>query len=106
MKIVETLSVESLGPGMTVAEAVVDDGGRMLVPAGAEVSESLAAGLRRRGIETVRVERQVEEDPAAREARRQRLSAELDKRFRRAGESAALSDIYAAVLAYQMEHAA
>ena len=70
MRMLEVLALDAVQPGMKVAEAVVDDGGRVLVPVGAEVTEAMLAGLGRRDIASIKVEHEVEEDPVAREAHR------------------------------------
>ena len=104
MKVLEILALEAVKPGMKVAEAVVDEGGRVLVPVGAEVTESMLAGLARRDIASIKVEHQVEEDPAAREAHRAVISARLDRLFRQAGDAPETRTLYQAVLAHRMEH--
>lgn len=73
-------------PGMSLADNVSDAQGRVLVPAGAELNDGLLLALARREVETVVIECEVEEDPALREARHARIAAELDQRFRLAGE--------------------
>lgn len=103
MKTIETLPLAEVAAGMTVAGAVLDGSGRVLVPAGAEVTESMLLGLQRREIESLRVEREVEEDPAAREAYRLKLVAQLDRLFRQAGEGAEMRTLRQAVLDYRME---
>lgn len=104
MKKLETLALGELQPGMRMAEAITDEAGRVLMPAGAELSLSTIAALERRGIERVAIELEVEEDAAAREAHRQKLAVQLERRFRRAGEGNATRALYQAVAAYRMEH--
>ena len=104
MKMAEVLTLETVQPGMKVAEAVLDDGGHLLVPAGAEVSESMLAGLARRAVSAIKVECEVEEDPVAREARRKAVSSHLDHLFRQAGEAAETRTLYEAVLAHRLEN--
>jgi hypothetical protein len=103
MRVTETLSLDHLAPGMQVAEAVLDDGGRVLVPAGAEISESLLHGLERREIGQVTVSHEVAEDPAEREARQARVSAQLEHLFRKAGEGDATRQLQQAVFAFRLE---
>ena len=55
MRMLEVLALDAVQPGMKVAEAVVDDGGRVLVPVGAEVTEAMLAGLGRRDIASIKV---------------------------------------------------
>lgn len=104
MKRTEWLALEAVQPGMKVAEAVLDSSGQLLVPAGAEVSESVLAGLARRAVSAIKVEYEVEEDPVAREARRKAVSSQLDQLFRRAGEAVETRTLYEAVLAHRLEN--
>lgn len=104
MKSIAALPLDDIQPGMKVAVALTDAAGRVLVPAGAEVSASMIAGLQRRGVAELSVEVEVEEDPAEREASQAKLVAQLDHRFRLAGEAPETRLIYQAVLDYHMEH--
>lgn len=104
MKKNERLALEGLQPGMVVAEAVLDAGGHVLLPVGSELSESILAGLERRSIESVVVEVVVEEDASALEARKQKLAAELDHRFRKAGEGEETRALYQSILNFSLEH--
>lgn len=106
MKRIESVPLAEVAVGMVVAEPVLDSAGRVLVPAGADVSESMLLGLRRRDVAEIRVEREVEEDPAVSEAYRLKLVARLDHLFRQAGEGAETRALQQAVLAYRMEHRA
>lgn len=104
MKKLEILAVDDLQPGMRVAAAVEDSAGRVLLPAGAEITDSTIASLRRREIGQVSVEREVEDDPAAVEAYRRQVFAELEHLFRRAGQGAETRALYDAIARYRMEH--
>lgn len=104
MKVLEVLALEVVKPGMKIAAAVVDEGGRVLVPVGAEVTEAMLAGLARRDIASIKVEHEVEEDPAARAAHRAVITTRLDRLFRMAGDALATRTLYQAVLAHRMEH--
>lgn len=104
MKKIELLALDAVQPGMKVAEAVLDKGGNVLVPADAEVSEAMLAGLARREIEAIKVEREVEEDPAAHEAHATSVAAKLDRLFRQAGVTAETRTLYQAVLHHRMEN--
>lgn len=104
MKKLETLPVEQLAPGMRVASDLADGAGRVLLPAGAELSETTIAGLRRRGIESVAVELEVEEDAAAVEQYRQQALARLDRLFRHAGQGSETRALYEIMARYRMEH--
>lgn len=104
MKKLEILAVGDLRPGMRVAAAVQDAAGRILLPAGAEITESTIASLVRREIEQVSVELEVEDDPAALEAQRQQVAAQLDRLFRKAGQGAETRALYDVIGRYRMEH--
>lgn len=86
MKQKRELPLAEVLPGMCLADNVCDGQGRVLVPVGAELSDSLLAALARRDVAVVVVECEVEEDPAVREARHARIAGELEQRFRLAGE--------------------
>lgn len=103
MKKLEILAVGDLQPGMRVAAAVHDAAGRILLPAGAEITESTIASLVRREIEQVSVELEVEDDPAAVEAQRRQVAAQLDHLFRSAGQGIETRALYDAVARYRME---
>lgn len=105
MKTVATLPLEQIEAGMIVSAAVLDAGGHVLVPAGTEISESLLAALQRREVQELVVEFDQAEDPAAREARRLKLQAELDRRFRLAGDTPEMRLIQQAVLEFRLENA-
>ena len=104
MKVLEVLALEAVQPGMKVADAVVDDSGRVLVPAGADVTEAMLASLLRREVVSIKVELEVEEDPAAREAHRAMIVSRLDRIFRKAGDAAETRTLYQAVLDHRMEN--
>lgn len=106
MKRIELIATEGLAPGMLVAESVVDDSGRVLIPAGAELSEGAISSLTRREIQAVMVELTVLEDPEAVEARRAKTKQHLDHLFRLAGNSAETKALYQAILDYRMEQGA
>jgi len=102
MKEVVSVPLAEVSIGMVVAEAVTDAAGHLLVPAGAEISESMLHGLARREIAEIRIVRAVEEDAAAREARRARVVQQLDRLFRKAGDGAETRQLYHAMLDYRM----
>ena len=103
-KTISQIPTDQLVVGQVTAEAVVDAGGRVLLPAGSELTESSLNGLRRRGIETVAVEFVSAADPAEQAVRREHLVAELDHRFRQAGSGQETRTLYAEILAYSLEH--
>lgn len=104
MKVLEVLALDALQVGMKIAEAVLDDGGRILLPAGADITDSMLISLRRRDVTSVKVEQQIEEDPATLEAHRVVISTRLDRIFRKAGDAAETRTLYQAVLDHRMEN--
>lgn len=103
MKSRTTLKLDDVQPGMIVAEAVTDDGGRVLVPAGVALSEGMLQSLKRREVGAIWVETTIVDDPAAREAYRVQQVAKLDKLFRQAGDHLETRLLYQAILAFRME---
>lgn len=103
MKRVEEIASGALAPGMVVAEAVVDDSGRMLIPGGAVLTENTIASLVRREIPSVKVEKDVAEDPAERESHLHALLERLDHLFRHAGDSDLMRSFRQAIVDYRME---
>lgn len=91
----------ALLPGCVLAEPVCDPAGKMLLPAGATLSESVIASLVRRQIAEVVV---VDADPAAVAAARDARRARLDYLFRNAGDNIAAQTLFNAVLAYRQCH--
>ena len=103
MKVVQELALDALQVGMKVAEAVLDKSGSVLVPAGAEITESMLIGFGRRDVAGAKVELEVAEDPAVSEARRLATTASLDRIFRKAGDTPESRTLYQAVLDYRLE---
>ncbi|MDQ1830535.1 hypothetical protein [Massilia scottii] len=80
----ETIDIDDASEGMVLAQDLRDAGGGVLLPAGATLSASSLASLRRRGIEQVQVvgaASPVEE--ATVRAERERQCARLERLFRR-----------------------
>lgn len=102
----ETLTIDAVLPGMRLAAAVVDAAGQVLLPAGAELTESMRQSLFRRGVAELLVETEVEEDPAIVEARRVALERQLARLFRKAGNGAETMALYQAILDFRLERAA
>lgn len=103
MKTIQKRPLADLESGMRVAVAVTDASGRVLLPAGAELTAAMIASLERREIADVAVEVEVAEDPAVVAAYRSKIQAQLDKLFRRAGAGAETRALYDVILAYRLE---
>lgn len=106
MKIRETLPIGDALPGMHLADAVIDDAGRVLVPGGAELTESMLQGLIRRDVAELHIEREVEEDTQAAQARRVKVEEVLNHRFRKAGDGTGARSLHQAILDFSLEHQA
>jgi hypothetical protein len=92
-----------LKPGMVLAEDVHDADGRLLVAAGAEVSERLLRLLTEHGIELVAIRVAApDEDPAARDQRRQAIIAAHERRFRHARGRPLMDALAAAATAFRL----
>ena len=103
MVVHETLPLNDVSPGMRLARPVVDASGRLLVPAGGELSESLLRSLAQREIGELTIEREVEEDPAVRAAKQAALIAQADQLFRKAGDGPETRQLYRAILDFRLE---
>jgi len=106
MKIKETLPISDVLPGMCLADALMDDAGRVLVPAATELTESMLHGLVRRNILELPIERECVEDPAIALARREKIEEALALRFRKAGDGAGTKSLYRAISDFSQEHQA
>ena len=96
------IRTEAALPGMCLSEAVVDDSGRVLVPEGAVLTESLIQSLLRRGVSELCVDQATEEDPAEREIRRARIARSVAVYFRQAGDGVGSLALQEAILTFRM----
>ena len=106
MKKNQPLPLSELQPGMTLASAVRDQAGSVLLPPGSVLSESNIASLGRRGIECLEVEQEVQEEPAAIEARRHHVASRVAHLFRRAGNADLTRSLREVMLCYRLEQTA
>ncbi|MDM5178253.1 hypothetical protein PO883_13730 [Massilia sp. DJPM01] len=101
----DTIDIDNASEGMVLAQDLRDAGGGVLLPAGATLSASSLASLRRRGIERVQVvAAEAPLDEAAVRAERERRYARLKHLFRRCltGSPANASAVlYERLLAYR-----
>jgi hypothetical protein len=103
MSVQDMVTLADARPGMRLAAPVTDLAGQVLVPAGAELTESLMQALRRREIAAICVEREVGEDPVAREARLAGVRTAVDHLFRAAGNGMATRTLYQSIVDFRSE---
>ena len=97
----QTIELEQASAGMVLA-ADLCDGGKVLLPAGATLSDASLTSLRRRGIETLVVlGEEAAEDAAAAEAERARRYARLTRLFRASAEQGATGQLLARLQLYR-----
>lgn len=103
MKITERLSMSELKPGMALVDPLLDEVGRVLLPSGCTLSDSILSSLKRRRIEELTVVRVVDEDLATEAARREQIVEKLAPLFRKAGDGPASRQLYQSTLAFLVE---
>ena len=103
MSVQDRVALGDARPGMRLGVPVTGRGGQVLVPAGTELTESLLQALEQRGVATICVERETDEDPAAREARLAGVKRAVDQLFRRAGEGMATRTLYRCIVNFRSE---
>lgn len=94
--------IAGVKPGAALAEDLLDDGGKLLRPAGYALTQADLDNLRRRGIETLTIAAPVDsaEDARLREAARARVLYI----FRRCAEAPEAQALLHAVLSFRQEH--
>lgn len=103
MKKVEICALDEVPVGALLAADVVDEGGRVLMPAGSELTEGALGSLRRREIDSVSIEKAAALNPAELAARQVRIETQLARLFRHAGEHAETRALHQAVLAHRLK---
>lgn len=101
MTVQEVVALAEIRPGMRLGAAVADRSGQVLVPAGTILTESLFQSLLRRDISSVCIEREIAEDPAAREARVVEARAAIDRLFRAAGDGEGTRTVYQCIVNFR-----
>jgi hypothetical protein len=105
MKITERLALSELEPGMALVDPLLDEIGRVLLPRGCTLSESILADLRRRGTGELTIARVVDEEVAVQAARHECIVNNLASLFRKSGSGPASRQLYQSILRFQMEQA-
>lgn len=103
MSVQDRVALADAKSGMRLGAPVTGRGGRVLVPAGTELTESLLESLEQRGIVAIFVERAADEDPTAREARLAGVKRAVDQLFRAAGEGMATRTLYRCIVNFRSE---
>ncbi len=97
MKTIQSVALSNSKPGDKTADAIADDNGRLLVPAGTVLTDSLISSLLRRGIEQISIETEIEEAPELVQARMKAKIELMEKRFSAAGNNSATLMMFQAV---------
>jgi hypothetical protein len=100
-----TTSLDAIEDAAVLAEPVCDDHGQLLLPAGTQLTDSLVASLRKRGVQTVVVAAapvppEPAMDPLARQAR---VDARMKHLFRHALSTGHVNPLLHMVSRYRLE---
>jgi len=106
MIVQDTVAIKDAQPGMRLAMAVMDVSGRVLLPAGAVLTDGTLQSLQRRNVLQLVIEREVMLDPAVLAGRQAEIEEQLARLFRKAGEGDATRALHNAILAFQLERCA
>nr|WP_315397962.1 hypothetical protein [uncultured Duganella sp.] len=88
--------------GMTLAAALLDDHGAVLLPQGATLTEATLASLRRRGVRRCLVCADADPvDPAVLARERERRAQRLERLFRHSGDDAGAAALLRALRAHR-----
>jgi hypothetical protein len=99
---VQAIALADATAGMVLAEALHNQAGSVLLPAGATLTSTTLNALRRRGIESLGVLGEKEpDDGAARAAERERQCARLARLFRNSAELGATGALLARLYLYR-----
>jgi hypothetical protein len=96
------VALDEASAGMVLADEVCDRQGNVLLAKGAELSESLMQALRRRGVESIRIEDDAL-SPEQLAAERERVAARLAHLFRKPHAGAANTLLREQLIGYRME---
>jgi hypothetical protein len=96
------VAIDDAGAGMVLASEVRDGQGNVLLAEGATLTDALLSALRRRGVESVRIEGDAISEEQL-EAERERVAARLAHLFRKPHGGAADALLRQQVTAWRME---
>jgi hypothetical protein len=103
--IVQAIPIADVAAGMVLAEALHDQAGSVLLPAGATLTSATLNSLRRRGIESLGVlGENAPDDGAASAAERERQCARLARMFRNSAELGATDQLLERLYRYRRNH--
>lgn len=97
-----TLELEKAHPGMVLAEPVSDQKQVVLLPKGTTLSDSLLAGLARRGIARITVAAEASPSGQLTEHQQKLAKLRVAHLFRRAGDDPTTRALEAAIMAYRL----
>ncbi len=102
---VRTIPIDEASAGMVLAEALHDQAGSVLLPAGATLTGATLNSLLRRGIESLGVVGEnAPDDGAADAAARERQCARLARLFRNSAELGATGQLLERLYRYRGNH--
>ena len=99
----KTVPLDQVLPGSVLGDNVQDEAGRVLLRAGAVISESALEALRRRAVEQVVLDVVEKPSPEQFALEKVRLETRLESAFRRAGQSEANRQLWQAILEFKLE---
>jgi len=95
------IALADASAGMVLAADLVDDGGAILVPRAATLTDSLLGALRRRGVERCVIVVEEAVDAAALERERQQRLQRLERLFRHTAGAPGSAQLLARLRAYR-----
>lgn len=93
--------IDEVAAGATLAEAIRDAQGSVLLPAGAVLTETALASLRQRGVQSIPLRVRQEISAAEEAARSERIEKRLHYIFRNVGDCAAAHELQRQVSEYR-----
>lgn len=100
--VAQHIALDQAGAGMVLAADLCDDGGKVLLPAGATLSAASLASLRRRGVASLEIVGAAPPaDEGALRAERERQCQRLEYLFRASADQGAGARLLALLLDYR-----
>ena len=95
------VNLDQATAGSSLAQAVCDASGRVLLAAGVELTSVVLESLRLRGVTRLHIDHEM--DAAEAEEQRRAVARRLARLFRAVGDDVLLKRLHQAVLAYRLE---